>query len=376
MFTQTSTATHVPFADLAGEHRALEAAIGGAVQRVFRDADFILGKELALFEEEFAAFCEVERAVGVDSGLSALELILKAYRIGPGDEVITAANSFIASALAISSTGARPVLVDVDPETYTMDPSGLRAAITPRTVAIMPVHLYGCPANMDAILDVARRHALLVIEDACQAHGARYRGGRTGSLGDAAAFSFYPAKNLGACGDGGMVVTSNAYVAEYVAMARNYGQREKYRHEIRGHNHRLDTLQAAILRVKLQRLEDCNAARRDHARRYSELLENSEAVVPTIPPWAEPVWHLFVIRHQDRDAVMTWLAQHGIVTGIHYPTPIHLQEAYCDLGYHKGDFPVAEAYAEQILSLPMYPGLAPQMIEYVAKVITEFSATT
>jgi dTDP-4-amino-4,6-dideoxygalactose transaminase len=373
MDTQAPTqALQVPFVDLAVEYSKLVGEIGPAIDRVLRDADLILGRDVALFEKEFASFCEAGHAVGVDSGLSALELILRANQIGPGDEVITAANTFIASALAISSVGARPVLVDVDPETYTMDPAALRAAITPRTAAVMPVHLYGCPADMDAILGIARSHGLLVIEDACQAHGARYKGRRAGSLGDAAAFSFYPAKNLGAYGDGGIVVTDDADVAQRVAMDRNYGQREKYYHEIRGHNHRLDTVQAAVLRVKLQRLEQGNAARREHARLYTELLENSGVAIPTAPPWAEPVWHLFVIRHEKRDALKGWLAENGIATGIHYPIPIHLQEAYRDLGHKKGDFPITEAYAEQILSLPMYPNLTAQTVEYVAKMVREF----
>jgi dTDP-4-amino-4,6-dideoxygalactose transaminase len=365
----------VPFVDLAGEYRAIESELDEAMHRVLRAADFILGRDVTLFEAEFASFSETEHAVGVDSGLSALELILKAHDIGPGDEVITAANSFIASALAISSTGATPVLVDIDADTYTMHPSALRAAITSRTTAIMPVHLYGCPADMDPILEIARRYHLLVIEDACQAHGARYRGRRVGSLGNAAAFSFYPAKNLGAFGDGGIVVTGDSKVAERVAMARNYGQREKYHHQVKGHNHRLDSLQAAFLRVKLRLLDQANLARRDHAHLYTELLEKSEASVPAVPAWAEPVWHLFVIRHQNRDALRRWLAEHGIATGIHYPIPIHLQEAYGDLGYRKGDFPMTECLSQQILSLPMYPSLKPQMIEHVASVIRAFATS-
>lgn len=364
----------VQFVDLAAEYRDIGEEIDSVIHRVLSEADLILGRELALFEREFASYCEVGQAVGVDSGLSALELILKAHGIGAGDEVITSANTFIASALAISGVGAKPVLVDVDPETYNMDPSALRAAITPRTVAVMPVHLYGCPADMDAIVEIARQRGLLVIEDACQAHGAYHRGRRAGSLGDAAGFSFYPAKNLGAYGDGGMVVTDDAAVAQRIAMARNYGQREKYHHEVRGHNHRLDTLQAAVLRVKLRRLDESNEARRRHARLYTELLENTDVVLPVPPPYAEPVWHLFVIRHRDRDGLKTWLANRGISAGIHYPIPIHLQEAYQDLGYRKGDFPVTERYADEILSLPMYPRLTPQAIEHVAGAIREFAA--
>jgi dTDP-4-amino-4,6-dideoxygalactose transaminase len=282
------------------------------------------------------------------------------------------ANTFIASALAISSVGATPKLVDADPQTFTMDIPALEAAITPRTAAILPVHLYGHPAHMDAILDIASRHGIPVIEDACQAHGARYRGKRTGSLADAAAFSFYPAKNLGAYGDGGMVVTNNADVARYVEMVRNYGQREKYYHEVRGYNRRLDTLHAAVLRVKLTQLAERNATRRQHAQCYQQLLQDIDITLPTSVSHAEPVWHLFVIRTARRDALRAFLADRGISTGIHYPIPIHLQEAYSDLGHIKGDFPVTEACAEQILSLPMYPELTAEAIEYIADIIHDF----
>jgi dTDP-4-amino-4,6-dideoxygalactose transaminase len=364
----------VPFVDLTAEYNSLEAEVGSAITNVLRTTDFILGREVGLFEKEFASFCSTKHAIGVDSGLSALELILRAYGVGPGNEVITQANTFIASALAISSVGATPRLVDVDARTYTMDVASLEKAITPRTAAILPVHLYGHPADMDGIMAIAQRHGLPVIEDACQAHGARYRGRRAGSLGNAAAFSFYPAKNLGCYGDGGGIVTSDSKVAEYVEMARNYGQREKYYHSLRGYNHRLDTVQAAVLRIKLRRLDERNAARRDHARLYQRLLEGSGAVLPTVAPYAEPVWHLFTICVEHRDALRAFLGENGIMTGIHYPVPIHLQEAYRDLGYRKGDFPVTECCAEHTLSLPMYPELAPEMIEYVADIVNEFQS--
>jgi dTDP-4-amino-4,6-dideoxygalactose transaminase len=373
MSQQAVETLQVPFVDLAAEYRTLEAEIGSAIQRVMRDADFILGRDLALFEKEFASFCGTRQALGVDSGLSALELILNACRIGPGDEVITAANTFIASALAISSVGAKPVLVDIDPNTYTMDPSAFRAAITSRTAAVMPVHLYGSPADMDPIVEIARARGLVVIEDACQAHGARYRGARTGTLGDAAAFSFYPSKNLGAYGDGGIIVTGDANLARHIGMLRNYGQHEKYHHQIRGHNRRLDTLQAAILRIKLQRLDQSNAARSACARLYMNLLDNTDVALPFVPSWAEPVWHLFVIRHQNRDALKSWLGERGISTGIHYPVPIHLQEAYSDLGYRKGDFPITERCADEVLSLPIHPNLAPEVVEYVARAVRDFT---
>jgi len=375
MGTMPKTRLSVPFVDLTTEYQMLESEIGEAMSRVLSKSDFILGSELSLFEREFAAFCEAPYAVGVDSGLSALELILRTYGIGPGDEVITQANTFIASALAISSVGAKPVLVDVNPDTYSMDPEALEAAITSRTMAVMPVHLYGHPADMSAILGIARRHGLLVIEDACQAHGARYGGKRVGSLGDAAAFSFYPAKNLGAYGDGGMVVSNREMVGRHVEMLRNYGQREKYYHAIRGYNRRLDTLQAAVLRVKLQLLDEWNAARREHALLYDKLLRGAGVALPVTEPYSEPVWHLYVIRSEQRDALRAHLQESGVSTGIHYPVPIHLQEAYADLGYRKGDFPVTEQHADQILSLPMYPGLAPAQIEYAAEVIRDFKAS-
>ena len=362
----------LPLVDLAAEYRAFEAKVGSAILSVLRKTDFILGNEVNLFENEFASYCEAKYAVGVDSGLSGLELILRGHGIGPGDEVITTANTFIASALAISSVGATPRLIDVDSETYTLDVSALEAAITPHTAAIMPVHLYGHPVDMDPIHEIAEHHGLPVIEDACQAHGARYRGRRVGSLANAAAFSFYPAKNLGAYGDGGIVVTNDPKVADYVKMARNYGQRERYCHVIRGFNRRLDTLQAAILRVKLNDLDRRNEARRKHARLYRKLLWNLDVILPVERHYAEAVWHLFVIRVQHRDKLRGYLAERGIATGIHYPIPIHLQEAYRDLGYSSGDFPVTERCAEQILSLPMYPELTPEMIRYVADTVSKF----
>jgi len=370
----------VSFVDLTAQYTVIADEIDAAISKVLHGTDFILGQDVGPFEEEFAAFCEAEYAVGVDSGTSALELALRAYDIGPGDEVVTAANTFIATALAISYTGATPVLVDVDPQTYTMDVSELERAITPRTKAIIPVHLYGQPADMDPILEIAQRYGLVVIEDACQAHGARYKGKRVGSLGHAAAFSFYPAKNLGAYGDAGMVVTNDERVAESLRMLRNYGQREKYHHTLRGYNHRLDTLQAAVLRVKLKHLETWNAARRRHAQLYGELLAHSPVEPPAEADYAEPVYHLYVIRveacpersRRNRDGLRAHLRDEGIATGIHYPIPIHLQPAYRDLGYEKGSFPVTEERAEQVLSLPMYAELTPVSIEYVAEAIGEF----
>jgi dTDP-4-amino-4,6-dideoxygalactose transaminase len=363
----------VPFVDLAAQYASIAPELEEASRRVLSSTDYILGPDVGLFEAEFAAYCGSRHAIGVDSGTSALELALRAYDIGLGDQVITAANTFIATALAISYTGATPVLVDVDPDTCTLDPVRLEEAITGRTRAVIPVHLYGQPADMDPILELARRHGLLVIEDACQAHGARYKGRPVGSLGDAAAFSFYPAKNLGACGDGGMVVSDDARVADAIRMLRNYGQRQKYQHLVRGFNRRLDTLQAALLRVKLRHLDGWNAARRRRAELYGQLLAESAVVTPIEASYARSVWHLYVIRCPDRPALMTELGARGIATGIHYPRPVHLQPAYAELGYAPGDFPIAERQAEQILSLPMYAELGPELIEHVASSLIELA---
>jgi dTDP-4-amino-4,6-dideoxygalactose transaminase len=367
-----SKQAQVPFVDLAAQYRTIAGEINEATSKVLEEADFILGREVSFFEEEFAAFCEAKYAVGVDSGTSALELALRAYDIGPGDEVITAANSFIASALAISHSGAKPVLVDVDPCTYTMDVTAIESAITPQTKAILPVHLYGHPAHMDPIWQLADKRGLVVIEDACQAHGTRYKGKRTGSLGHAAAFSFYPGKNLGAYGDGGIVVTNDRGIAKRLEMLRNYGQKEKYQHMFRGYNRRLDTLQAAVLRVKLKYLEKWNAARRWNAVLYNRFLEGCGVVLPGEAGGAESVWHLYVIRAEQRDVLREHLVSRGISASIHYPIPIHLQPAYRDLGYKRGEFPVTESCAQQVLSLPMYAEMTQRQIEFVAGTIRGF----
>ncbi|MCL4237508.1 MAG: DegT/DnrJ/EryC1/StrS family aminotransferase [Anaerolineae bacterium] len=364
----------VPFIDLTAQRLPFAQEIDEALARVMRSNSYILGEEVGLFEQEFAAYCEVAHAVGVDSGTSALELILRAYGIGPGDEVITAANTFVATTFAISYTGARPVLVDVDPYTYTLDIFQLQEAITPRTRAIIPVHLYGQPADMEPILALAQQHNLIVVEDACQAHGSRYKGRRVGSLGHAAAFSFYPAKNLGAFGDGGIVVTNDPDIADTVSKLRNYGQSAKYYHDLLGYNRRLDTLQAAILRIKLRHLDEWNAARRAHARLYQQLLGGNGIRLPVEANYAEAVWHLFVIRTVARDELQAYLKEQNIGTGIHYPVPIHLQGAHHDLGYGVGDFPVTEHSAGELLSLPMYAELTPAQIVYVADAIKTFLA--
>jgi dTDP-4-amino-4,6-dideoxygalactose transaminase len=364
----------VPFVDLAAQQRSLASELEPWLRGMCERTDWILGEEVEAFETAFADYCEAGYAVGTDSGLSALELILRAAGVGPGDEVITAANTFIATALAITHAGATPVLVDIEPETGNLDPRELEGAITPRTAAVVPVHLYGCPADMDAITPVARRHGLLVVEDACQAHGARYRGRRVGSLGDAAAFSFYPAKNLGAFGDAGAVVTNRPELADAIRTLRHYGQRSKYEHVVKGFNRRLDTAQAGVLRVKLRHLDEWNARRRDRAADYTELLDRDAVSVPAPSGRDEPVWHLYVIRVPARDAVRADLGHRGIQTGIHYPVPIHLQPAYEDLGYRVGSFPETERQAAEVLSLPMYPELPPVSVAHVASALREHVA--
>lgn len=363
----------VPFVDLDAQYQSIREEIDVAISGVLARSDFILGQDVSLLEDEFAAYCEVKHAMGVDSGISALELALRGFGIGPGDEVITAANTFVATALAISATGASPVLVDVDPATYMMDRGVVERAITPRTRAIMPVHLYGHPVDMDPLVELAEERDLVVIEDACQAHGALYRGRRAGSLSHAAAFSFYPGKNLGAYGDGGMVVTNSDELAEFVRLARDYGQREKYHHVVRGYNRRLDTLQASVLRVKLRYLDSWNEARSRHAALYRRLLAGSGIVTPSEAAWARSSWHLFVVRVDRRDALREHLAARGIATGIHYPIPIHRQPAYEDLGHGEGAFPVTERCSSEVLSLPMYAELTPELIERVAEAIGEFA---
>jgi|688.fasta_scaffold30280_2 dTDP-4-amino-4,6-dideoxygalactose transaminase len=363
--------TQVPFVDLSAQYQRIAPAVHQAIDQVLQRTDFILGQDVAAFEEEFAAYCGVQHAVGLDSGLSALELLLRAYDIGPGDEVITPANTFIATLLAISSVGATPVLVEIDPQTYMIDVDAVRAVLTPRTKAIMPVHLYGHMVEMGPLMALATRHALVVIEDASQAHGARYNGVRAGALGHAAAFSLYPAKNLGAYGDAGIVVTNDAAIEGRLRLLRNYGSVQKYQHEVQGYNRRLDTLHAAVLRVKLRHLDEWNTARRNHAAAYSQLLADA-VICPKPSPNVEPVYHLYVIRTADRDGLQAHLKQQGIATVIHYPTPPHLQPAYQTLGYRRGDFPITEAYAQQILSLPLFPELTAAQLHYVVDNVRDF----
>jgi dTDP-4-amino-4,6-dideoxygalactose transaminase len=363
---------NIPFVDLKAQYRTIADDVNRAMAEVVENTDFVLGRAVNQFEEAFAAYCDADYAIGVDSGYSALELIVRAYDIGHGDEVITAANTFVATVLAISNCGAKPVLVDADPVTYNLDPTKLEAAITPRTKAIMPVHLYGQPADMDPIMAIAEKYGLKVIEDAAQGHGGYYKGRRVGALGHAAGFSFYPGKNLGAYGDGGAVVTSDPVLADKMRLLRNLGQRVKYQHEVKGYNRRLDTLQAAVLGVKLPHLDGWNADRRRVAAEYKQLLTGLPVVTPQTLPGVEPVYHLYVIRVQNRDDLQQYLAQRGIATGLHYPTPIHLQPAYAELDYQPGDFPITEALAHEILSLPMFPELSSEAVRYVVDAIAAF----
>lgn len=365
----------VPFLDLKAQAHELRAELEAAFARVLDSGWYILGSEAESFEREFAEYCGVEHCVGVGNGLDALHLILRAYGIGSGDEVIVPSNTYIATWLAVSHCGATPVPVEPDERYYNIDPERIEVAITPRTKAIMPVHLYGHPADMDAIMEIAQRHHLKVIEDAAQAHGAHYKGRRTGSLGHAAGFSFYPGKNLGAFGDGGAVTTNDAELADRVRVLRNYGSRIKYKNEVQGFNSRLDEIQAAFLRVKLKRLDAWNAQRREIANQYlAGLAEVPNLTLPQVMEWAEPVWHLFVIRCADRDDLQKHLAENGIGTMIHYPIPPHRQRAYASgLCIREPSLPVAEQLSINTLSLPIYPQLDPKQVEYVLNCIKSYA---
>jgi dTDP-4-amino-4,6-dideoxygalactose transaminase len=360
------TQVNVPLVDLKAQYREIKHDVAEAIHGVLDRTDFILGADVQELEKEYAAFVGAAEAVAVDSGISALELGMRALGIGPGDEVITPANSFIASSSAISFTGATPVWVDVDPKTYNITAETVAVAITPRTKAIMPVHLYGQTVDIDPILALAHQKGLMVVEDACQAHGAHYGDRLAGSLGEVAAFSFYPGKNLGAYGDAGMLTTNSAELAERVRMIRNYGQRQKYDHTYLAWNRRMDTIQAAILRVKLRRLVEWTAARQRIASLYDELLADAPVVLPTRDPKSDHVFHLYVIQVDNRDDVLAELQSRGIGAGIHYPIPIHLQAAYRDRGFGPGSFPVTEAAAPRLLSLPLYPEMTDEQVRTVA----------
>ena len=361
----------IPFLDLKAQYASIEHEILAAVSETLASAQYVLGKEVAAFEEEFAAYSGGQFGIGVNSGTSALHLALLAADIGPGDEVITVSCTFVATVAAIDYAGAQPVFVDVDPITLNMDPSKLEAAITERTKAIMPVHLHGQPADLDPILDIARRNNLVVIEDAAQAHGAEYKGRRAGSIGDLGCFSFYPGKNLGACGEGGMVVTNNEEYASRIRMLRDWGQERKYHHVYKGFNYRMEGIQGAVLRVKLRHLDAWTEARREHAQSYTELLADSGIHTPVQADYARHVYHVYAVRIPGRDAIQEALQARGIQTAIHYPIPVHLQKAYTEFGYSEGDLPVTEQAAKELLSLPMFPELTQDQVAEVCEVLRE-----
>jgi dTDP-4-amino-4,6-dideoxygalactose transaminase len=355
---------NVPFLDFVGPYAELRPELDAAYERFMRSAWYVLGKEVEAFEQEYAVYCDSKHCVGVANGLDALHLLLRAYDIGAGDEVIVPSNTYIATWLAVSQVGATPVPVEPDAKTFNLDPDRLAAALTSRTKAIMPVHLYGQPADMDPIMTFARQHGLKVIEDNAQSQGARYQGRRTGSLGDAAGHSFYPGKNLGAFGDAGAITTDDAALADRVRTLRNYGSKKKYYNEVKGYNSRLDELQAAFLRVKLSKLDEWNQRRAAVAKIYLEKLAGVEGLqIPFVPEWAEPVWHLFVVRHLQRDRLQEQLTAAGIGTMIHYPVPPHLSGAYAGDGWSLGTFPQAEKLAATVLSLPMGPHLTTEQAE-------------
>jgi dTDP-4-amino-4,6-dideoxygalactose transaminase len=366
----------VPYFDLRSHHAPLRSELAGAIQEVVDEGAFAGGPFVARFEADFAAYCDCPHAIGVGSGTEALWLCLLAMGIGPGDEVITVPNTFMATAEAISYCGARPVFVDVDESTYTMDPVALEKSVTAKTKAIIPVHLFGQTADMDPILEVARKYGLFVIEDACQAHGAQYKGRKVGASADAACFSFYPAKNLGAFGEAGAVVTRNAEWQEKIRILRDHGQVRKYYHSMVGWNCRMDGIQAAVLRVKLRHLETYTELRRVHAAQYDRALSGIDEIVsPMQAAWALHVYHIYAIRVKNRDDIMRRLAESGVGSGIHYPVPVHLQEAYRSLGYQSGAFPISERCAAEFVSLPMYPELTTEQIEIVVEAVKEAVAS-
>ncbi|MEP6636085.1 MAG: DegT/DnrJ/EryC1/StrS family aminotransferase [Acidobacteriota bacterium] len=363
----------VPFVDLKAQYLTIKEEIDAAIRDVVESCHFVLGEQVEAFEADFAIYCQSSYALGVNSGTSALHLALIAAGVKAGDEVITVSDTFVATAAAIRYTGARPVFVDIDPASSTMDPALLELAITPRTKVIMPVHLYGRCADMDSILEIARRHGLLVIEDAAQAHGAEYKARRAGSLGDLACFSFYPGKNLGAYGEGGAVVTNNPDYAEQIKRLRDHGQSRKYYHDEVGYNYRMEGMQGAVLHVKLRHLDDWTAARRAHAQDYRRLLDGAGVGLLEERANNLSAHHIFPVFTQQRDALQEHLNTRGIATGIHYPIPVHLQRGYSDLGYKVGDFPATEQACNEVLSLPMYAELSSEAVAQVADAVREFS---
>jgi dTDP-4-amino-4,6-dideoxygalactose transaminase len=363
----------VPFIDLKAQYESIKTEISHSIQQVLDNSAFAGGPYVEQFEKEFAAFCQCKYAIGVGSGTEALWLALLSLSIGQGDEVITVPNTFFATAEAINFTGARTVFIDIEEKTYNMDPSALEAAITPRTKAIIPVHLYGQMADMDPIMEIAQSHRLVVIEDACQAHGAEYRGKPAGSIGDAGCFSFYPGKNLGAYGEAGAIVINDAELDKKIRMLRDHGQSKKYYHSLVGWNGRMDGIQGAVLSVKLKYLPAWNARRRQNATLYSKLLSDLNGVIiPEEAVYAKHVYHVYALRVQDRDSLINALAEKDIHCGIHYPVPIHLQEAYHSANLGKGSFPIADSCASEFISLPMFAELSKEQIEYVVEEINHF----
>jgi dTDP-4-amino-4,6-dideoxygalactose transaminase len=364
----------IPFVDLKAQYASIKNEVNAAIQSVLDSCQFTLGSEVAAFEQEFAAYSQSKQGIGVNTGTSALHLALLAAGIGAGDEVITVPFTFCASVSAIVYSGATTVFVDIDPRTFTMDPAQIEAAITPKTKAIMPVHLYGQPADMDPILEIARRRRLVVIEDACQAHGAEYKGRRAGSLGDMGCFSFYPGKNLGAYGEGGLVTTDRPDFARTIRMLRDWGAEKKYHHVLKGYNYRMEGIQGAVLRVKLRHLEAWTEARRAAAARYDRLLADSGVPTPQAMPYARHVYHVYAIRTGQRQVWQDALNAQGIQTGIHYPIPVHLLPAFVDLGYRAGQFPHSEQAANEVLSLPMFAELTEAQQVEVSRAIAELAA--
>ena len=364
----------IPFVDLKAQHAAIRDELNAAIAGVLDNCQFTLGPEVAAFEQEFANYSGAKEGIAVNSGTSALHLALLAAGVGPGDEVITVPFTFVATVSAIHYTGATPVFVDIDPQSFTMDVTQLETAITDRTKAIVPVHLYGQPVDMDPLLSIARKRGLVVIEDAAQAHGAEYKGRRAGSLGDMACFSFYPGKNLGACGEGGMVTTDDPDFTRTLRMLRDWGAEKKYDHRLKGYNYRMEGIQGAVLRVKLRRLESWTEGRRRAAAQYGRLFAGSGVRTPTEMPFARHVYHVYAIRSKQREAWQSALQAKGVATGIHYPTPVHLLPAFADLGYPAGSFPHSEQAAREVLSLPMFPELRDDQCETVCEAVKSLAS--
>lgn len=362
----------IPLVDLKAQHDKIRNELDAAMDQIIDASSFVMGPAVKELEADFAAFCGSRFAIGCSSGTSALHLALEALGVGLGDEVITIPHTFIATIEAVSQCGAKPVFVDIDPETYTMDVAQLERAITPRTKAIIPVHLYGHPTDMGPLMEIAKSRGLKVVEDCAQAHGAEYKRQKVGTIGDIGCFSFFPAKNLGAFGDAGAITTDDEALAKKMSLLRNHGRQAKYEHDMIGYNERIDTFHAAILKVKLKYLAGWNESRRANAARYNEALKGSSVETPKEKDWAKHVYHLYVVRHSNRDALQAHLKSAGVATGVHYPIPLHLQPAYRFLGHKKGNFPVTEAAAENILSLPMYPELSAEQVAEVAAAIKSF----